>query len=115
MQLLTTTVKRDWSVVAVDSVPGTSRLLAGYLGKKGQLTVVGLDAAGAQLNAVSPTAVSYSIAGLPPSKQANLLIWNQSGDGLVAPRQAVTVDAVGVATITVPQHAVFVLTTIRLG
>jgi hypothetical protein len=115
MQLLTTTVKRDWSVVAVDSVPSTSRLLAGYLGKRGQLTVVGLDTAGAQLNAVSPTAVSYAIAGLPPSKQANLLIWNQSGDGLVAPRQAVTVDAAGVATITVPQHAVFVLTTIRLG
>jgi hypothetical protein len=115
MQLLTTTVKRDWSVVAVDSVPSTSRLLAGYLGKKGQLTVVGLDTAGAQLNAVSPTAVSYAIAGLPQSKQANLLIWNQSGDGLVAPRQAVAVDAAGVATITVPQHAVFVLTSIRLG
>jgi hypothetical protein len=115
MQLLTTTVKRDWSVVAVDSVPGTSRLLAGYLGKKDQLTVVGLDTAGAQLNALSPTAVSYAIAGLPPSKPVNLLIWNQSGDGLVAPRQAVTIDAAGVATITVPQQAVFVLTTIRLG
>ena len=29
MQLLTTTVKRGWSVVAVDSVPNTSRILAG--------------------------------------------------------------------------------------
>jgi hypothetical protein len=115
MQLLTTTVKRQWEVVAVDSVPDTSRLLAGYLGKKGQETIVGLDTAGAQLNAPSTTPVSYAIAGLPPSKQANLLIWNEAGDGLVGAKKPVVADANGVATITVPQHAVFVLTTIRLG
>jgi len=115
MQLLTTTVKRQWQVVAVDSVPDTSRLVAGYLGKSWQQTVVGLDTAAAQLNAPSTTPVSYTIAGLPPSKRANLLIWNEAGDGLVGARKAVLADAAGVVTISVPQHAVFVLTTVRLG
>ena len=114
MQLMTTTVKREWQVVGVDSVPDTSRLLAAYIGKGGQETVAGLDTAGAQLNAVSPTSVSYSIGGLPPSAPLNLVIWNAAGDGLVGPPTAVATDAAGVASITVPQHAVFVLTTLRL-
>src|SRR5207247_1303486 len=37
LQLFTTTVKRGWQVVAVDAVPGTSRLLAAYQGKSKQL------------------------------------------------------------------------------
>ena len=115
MQLLTTTVKRDWSVVAVDSVPNTSRILAGYAGKNKQLTVVGLDTAGAQLNTLSPTAVSYMIAGFPPSRRVNVEIWNLAGDGLVTRAPALLADAAGVVTVSVPQHAVFVLTTIRLG
>jgi hypothetical protein len=115
VQLLTTTVKREWQVVGVDSVPATSRLLAGYLGKKGQLTVVGLDTAGAQLNTVSPTPVSYTVAGLPPSKTLSLEVWNEAGDGLVAPKKTLVTDAAGVATVTIPQHAVFVLTSLRLA
>jgi hypothetical protein len=115
MQLLTTTVKRGWSVVAVDSVPNTSRILAGYAGKNKQLTVVGLDTAGAQLNTVSPTAVSYTIAGFPPSRRVNVEIWNLAADGLVTRAPALLADAAGVVTVSVPQHAVFVLTTIRLG
>ena len=115
MQLLTTTVKRQWEVVSVDAVPGTTRMLAGYLGKKKQQTVIGLDAAGAQLNTVAPTSVSYTIAGLPPSKPLSLLIWNEAGDGLVGPKHLVESDAAGAATITVPQQGVFVLTSLRLG
>jgi hypothetical protein len=115
IRLMTTTVKREWQVVAVDSVPGTSRLLAAYLGKKGQRTVVGLDTAGALLNSVSPTAVPYSIGGLPPSTKLRLAIWNEAGDGLVAPVKTVGSDAAGVVTIAVPQHAMFVLTTLQLG
>jgi hypothetical protein len=115
VQLLTTTVKREWKVVAVDSVPATSRVLAAYLGKNGQQTIVGLDTLGAQLNTVSPTPVSYIIAGLPPSKTLQLAVWNEAGNGLVGPARAVATDATGLATITVPQQAVFVLTTLRLG
>ena len=55
LQLFTTTVKRGWQVVGTDSVPDTSRIVASYVGKKKQLTVIGLDTVGAQLNAGTTT------------------------------------------------------------
>jgi hypothetical protein len=115
VRLTTSTVKRGWSVVGVDSVPETTRLVTAYAGKTGQRTVVGLDTAGAQLNAASSTAVTYTIGGLPVSKRLRLAIWNAAGDGLVPPARVLTSDRAGVVTISVPQHAVFVLTTIRLA
>jgi hypothetical protein len=115
LQLFTTTVRRGWQVLSMGSVPDTSRILAAYRGQKKQLTVIGLDTAGAQLNVGTTTTSSYSIAGFPPSKPVNLLIWNANADGLVAPRQRVTADANGVVNVTVAQHSVFVLTTVRLG
>ncbi len=109
VRLLTATVGAGWRTVSVASVPNTSRLLAGYVGKAGEHAVVGLDTAGAQLNTASPTVVSYTIGGLPPSTNFALTIWNEAGDGLVgAPTPTVT-DAGGVVTISVPQHAVFAL------
>jgi hypothetical protein len=114
VQLLTTTVKREWRVARMDAVPATSRLLGAYLGKNGQQSIVGLDTLGAQLNTVSPTQVSYSIAGLPPSKTLQLAVWNEAGNGLVGPVRSVGTDAFGVVNITVPQQGVFVLTTLRL-
>jgi hypothetical protein len=110
VRLMTAAVKPGWKVVNVDSVPDTSRLLAGYVGPQGQLAVAGLDTAGAQLNRVSPTQVAYTIAGLPPSRKLRLSIWNAVGDGLVGPARTVTADSVGVATIVAPQQAVYVLT-----
>jgi hypothetical protein len=115
LQLFTTTVKRGWEVLSVDSVPDTSRILAAYVGKQKQLTVIGLDTVGAQLNTGTTTTSSYSIAGFPPSKPVNLLIWNANADGLVAPKQVLKSDSNGVVSVTVGQHSVFVLTTIRLG
>jgi hypothetical protein len=112
---MTTTVKREWQIVGVDSVPDTSRLLAAFVGKKGQRTVVGLDTAGALLNTVSPISVPYSIGGLPPSTKLRLAIWNEAGNGLAGPTKVVSTDAVGVANISVPQHAVFVLTSLRMS
>ena len=110
VRLMTSAVERGWRVVGVDSVVGT-RLVTGYAGKKGQRTVMGLDTAGAQLNTASPTVVSYTIGGLPPSKRLRLAIWNEAGDGLVGPSHVVTSDRAGAVTISVPQQAVFVLTT----
>jgi hypothetical protein len=107
-------VRPGWSVVNVDSVADT-RLVAAYTSKTEERTVIGLDTAGAQLNTVSPTPISYTIGGLPASKRLYLAIWNEAGDGVVPPSHAVTTDAAGVATITVPQQGVFVLTTIRLA
>ena len=114
VQLVNTAVKSGWSTVSVDAVPGTSRLLAGYVSKDGQQTVVGLDTAGAQLNAVSTTPVSYTVGGLKPSQQYSLAVWDEAGDGRAGASQPVSTDASGVASLTVPQQGVFVLTTLRL-
>jgi hypothetical protein len=115
VQLLTSAVKREWRTVNVDSVPDTSRLLAAYIGKKGEHTVVGLDTAGAQLNGVATTPVSYTLGGLSPALRLHVAVWNEAGDGLVGPSKLVTADTAGVVTFTVPQHGVFVLTTLRLA
>jgi hypothetical protein len=95
--------------VDVGSVPNDSRLLAAYVGKAGEHTVVGLDTAGAQLNTVSPTVVAYTIGGLPPSTSFALTIWNGAGDGLVGQPTPAATDAAGVVTVSVPQQAVFAL------
>lgn len=116
VHLITTTVRPGWKIIGVDSVPDTSRLLAAYLSPVGERTIVGLDTAGAQLNTVSPDApVSYTIGGLPASRKLRLAVWNQAGDGVDGPTVTLTADALGVATVAVPQHAVFVLTTLRLA
>ena len=109
LRLLTAAVGRGWRTVNVDSVSNDSRLLAAYVGKAGEHTVVGLDTAGAQLNTVSPTVVSYTIGGLPPSRSFQLTIWNAAGDGLVGQPAPAATDAAGVVTISVPQQAVFAL------
>jgi hypothetical protein len=114
LQLFTTTVKREWQVVSVDAVPSTSRLLSAFVGKKKQLTVIGLDTAGAQLNTISDVQVPYSIGGLPPAQKLRLVIWNEAGDGMRGATKTVATDANGAVSITVPQQAVFVLTSIRL-
>jgi hypothetical protein len=109
VQLMTSTVTQGWRTVNVDSVPNTTRLLAAYAGKAGEHTVVGLDTAGAQLNAFSPTVVAYTIGGLPPTRDFALTIWNQAGDGLIGAPQPVTTDAAGVVTVSVPLQGVFAL------
>ncbi len=109
MRLLTATVGKGWRTVNVDSGPSDSRLLAAYVGKAGEHTVVGLDTAGAQLNPVSPTVVSYTIGGLPPSRSFQLTIWNAAGDGLLGQPTPAATDAAGVVAISVPQQAVFAL------
>jgi hypothetical protein len=109
VRLMTSTVSQGWRTVNVDSVPNTSRLLAAYAGKAGEHTVVGLDTAGAQLNTVSPTVVTYTIGGLRQSRSFALTIWNEAGDGLIGAPQPAATDAAGVVTVSVPQHAVFAL------
>jgi hypothetical protein len=115
VQLMTATVKSGWRTVNVDAVPNTSRLLAAYVGKEDERTVIGLDTAGAQLNTATGIPVSYSIGGLPPSKTLSLALWNEAGDGARGIPKTLVSDANGVVNITVPQHAVFVVTTLRLA
>jgi hypothetical protein len=110
-RLLTQTVRRGWRVVAVDGAVGT-KLVTAFTGAAGEVTVIGLDTSGATLNGVSPTQVTYSVAGLPPLAQVHLFVWNRAGDGTVSDAGVVTTDGAGAATVTIPLHAVFALTSL---
>ena len=110
-RLLTQTVRRGWRVIAVDGAVGT-KLVTAFTGAAGEVTVMGLDVSGATLNAPSATQVTYSVAGLPPSAQLHLLVWNRGGDGIVSDAGLVGTDGAGVATVTIPVHAVFALTSL---
>jgi hypothetical protein len=111
LRLFTELTEPGWSVVGVDGSAG-SKLLTAYAGPEGALTLVGLDTAGAHLNAAAPEVVSYSIGGLPPAADLRLLVWNRDGDGSTAPPAIVTTDDAGVARLAVPLHAVWALTTL---
>jgi len=114
VKLWTMSVKPGWKVVGLDGASG-SKLLAGYAGPAGELTVLGLDTSGAQLNTLSGETRSYSIGGLPVLATFHLAVWNEQGDGRNAVDGDVVVDPAGVATITVPLNAVFSLTTMPVA
>jgi hypothetical protein len=111
VRLFTQVTRPGWNVTGVeqDSLLDT-RLAASYSGPSGQLTVVGLDRAGGQLNGLSPTLVPYAIGGLPPATTFHLVEWNRDGDGRTADADTVTTDDAGVASLVVPLQAVFALT-----
>jgi hypothetical protein len=112
VRLFTQAVRPGWNVTSVeqDSILDT-RLAATYAGPNGEVTVVGLDRAGGQLNGSSPTLVPYAIGGLPPSTTLHLTEWNQNGDGRTTDAGTVTTNDLGVARIDVPLQAIFALTT----
>ena len=108
----------DWSVPAY-GVEGHSsndtpeKELAGYSGPNGELTLLGLDTNGRNLNGVSPDpAPQYSIGGLPPNTNLRLVLWNATGDGANSDGGVVPANAAGVARFQVPLHAAFALTTV---
>lgn len=109
LRLFTETTEPGWRVVGVPGASGT-RLVTAYAGPYGQYTVIGLDRAGGQRNDASGPPVSYSVAGLPPGTTFRLVLWNVDGGGVLSDGPSVTTDALGVATFSVPQHAVFALT-----
>lgn len=110
-RLLTLTTKLGWKVVGVDGSSG-SKLLAAYASPEGHLTVVGLDTAGAQLNTVSATQVSYNINGFPPNASFRLYYWNHDGSGQNVLAGVVTSNEAGVLNVSAPLHGVFAVTTL---
>ena len=79
----------------------------------GQLTLLGLDTHGRDLNTVSPEiSREYSIGGLPAHTSFNLALWNATGNGESTSAGTVRSDAAGVARFEVPLHAAFSLTTV---
>src|SRR5438067_7890230 len=113
VRLLTSTTRPGWNVTRVenDSILDT-RIAASYAGPNGELTVVGLDRQGGQVNDASTTVVPYAVGGLPASATFRLLEWNRDGDGRNADAGTVTSDEAGVAQFDVPQHGMFALTNI---
>jgi hypothetical protein len=112
----------DWSVPAYGVSGGDQsddepeKELVGYAGPNGELTVVGLDTHGQDLNTVSSDPPSeYSIGGLPAHTEFKLAVWNATGDGTNAIARTITTNAAGVARFEVPVHAAFALTTVPLS
>lgn len=110
LRLFTATTEPGWRIVGLDGDAG-GKLLTAYNSPGGMLTVVGLDRDGGQLNDASGGPAIYSVAGLPSLTTFRLVVWNRDGTGLLSSDQVVTTDALGIAKLTVPQHAVWALTT----
>lgn len=110
LRLFTATTEPGWRGVGVPGMSG-AKLVTAYAGPFGQFTVIGLDRRGGQLNDDTGAPVPYGIAGLPPSTTFRLVTWNRDGSGQLLTEGGVRTDAAGVAWLTVPQHAVWALTT----
>jgi Glycosyl hydrolase catalytic core len=113
LRLLTGTTEPEWKVVAVERRGPSARTkqLTAFTGPNQELTIVGLDTGGSTLNGVSPKEVSYTIGGLPPGATFTFVVWNRAGDGQNEVVGTIAADAAGVASVAVPLHAVFSLTT----
>jgi hypothetical protein len=113
LRLVTRTTEPGWRVVALErrQASAATKELAAFAGPAGELTILGLDSAGATLNEVSPTQVAYTIGGLPPDASFTLVVWNRAGGGQNHIVGNVAANGEGVATVEVPLHAVFALTT----
>jgi hypothetical protein len=109
LRLFTATTEPGWRVLGVPGFSG-GKLVTAYQGPAGQVTVIGLDRRGGQVNDISDVSVPYAVGGLPPLATFRLVLWNADGSGTLAPGPAVTTDAAGIAWFTVPLHAVWALT-----
>jgi hypothetical protein len=110
LRLFTATTEPGWRIVSLDGDAG-GKLLTAYNSAGGMVTVIGLDRDGGQLNDASGGPGSYSVAGLPSLTTFKLVVWNRDGTGVLSSDQVVTTDALGIAHLSVPQHAVWALTT----
>ena len=112
----------DWSVPTFRANVGDTtndqpeQELVAYVGPGGELTVVGLDTHGKDLNVASTDPAStYSIGNLPPNTSFTLAEWNATGDGTNSIAGTVTTNAAGVARFEVPLQAAFALTTVPVA
>jgi hypothetical protein len=113
VSLFTATTRSGWNVTGVEAdTPLDPRVAAAYAGPNGELTIVGLDRDGGQLNGLSTTLVPYAVGGLPPSTTFHLFEWNRDGDGRNVDAGTITTDDAGVANLEVPLQAAFALTTL---
>ena len=124
-RLLLQTTQRGWQVLGVD--PWTEddwqvgvsdqpeKEVTASAGATGELTLLGLDTHGRDLNAASTETPAYSFGGLPPYATFNLAVWNAAANGENAITGTLTTNAAGVARFEVPLHAAFSLTTVPVS
>jgi hypothetical protein len=125
IRMLLQTTQRGWQVLGVepwtddDWLLGTSdqpeKEIAAYAGPNGELTLIGLDSRGRDLNAASADMPAYSIGGLPPHAVFNLAVWNVTANGENGIAGTVTTNAAGVARFEAPLHGAFALTTVQIS
>ena len=114
LRLVTMTTEPGWRVLQLNQSGSSERTkhLAAFAGGDDELTILGLDSEGADVNTTSSTRVDYTIGGLPPRASFSLLLWNKSGNGQIVRDSTVTANADGVAQVrSVPLQSVFALTT----
>jgi len=112
LRLLVKAVRPGWKAVAVRGASPSQRVV-GFTDGAGQLTVVGLDTQGAQLNGASAQQCTYTIVGgLPANTDLNLWFWNHDGDGMNSFDGQARTDAQGRVSIEAPVQSVFALTTL---
>ena len=124
-RLLLQTTERGWTALGVepwtdddwrvDLADQPEKEIAAFSGPGGELTLLGLDSRGRDLNGASAEKPSYSIGGLPPSTSFNLAIWNAAANGENSFAGTVTTSAAGVARFQVPLHAAFSLTSVPVA
>jgi hypothetical protein len=125
IRLLLQTTQRGWHVLGIEPwadddwkvglADQPEQEVAAYAGPNGELTLMGLDTRGRDLNAASPETVPVSIGGLPPFMELSLVGWNAAGGGENSLHGAVTTNGAGVARFDVPLHAAFALTTVPVS
>jgi hypothetical protein len=125
IRLLLQTTQRGWQVLGVepwteddwqvDLTDEPEQEVAAYAGPNGELTLIGLDSHGRNLNGASAGTPSYSIGGLPPHTVFNLALWNAAGGGTNSIVSTVMTNAAGVARFGAPLHAAFALTTVPVS
>jgi hypothetical protein len=126
LRLLFQTTSPGWQIVGVDPwaeddwqvglADQSEKEITAYAGPNGELTLIGLDSRGRDLNAASadPPA-TYSVGGLPPNARFNLAVWNAAANGENAIGATVTTNSAGVARFSVPIHGGFALTTVPVA
>jgi hypothetical protein len=131
LRLLFQTTQRGWQVVQVAPwaeddwrlfddagariVDQPEKEIAAYIGPNSELTLMGLDTHGRDLNTTSDERPAYSLGGLPPQTAFNLVLWNATGNGESSLAGTITTDAAGVARFQAPLHAAFALTTVPVS
>ena len=111
LRLLIKAVRPGWKGVNIVGVSDTQRVV-GFTGSGNDLTIAGLDTAGAQLDGASSQQNSYVIQGLPAKTSFGLWFWNHQGDGMNSFDGSAHSDGQGRVSIQAPLQSVFVLTTL---